>query len=361
MVIEKGSINPTSKAAANIDLKTDAEARSSEILAMRGARGSLVDQLQKDLNINRIPTRVDGKYGGETASSVKTFKASQGLVEDGKLDREIQLQLQQKAQELRQKDSTEKAEILKGSKGPEIEDIQRALISRGLSVAAAGPDGDYGSRTEKAISQFRLSSGLSAQGGLTPTVIELLGVKEALNNKALQYFKVLGVETDLKDPHILQENLKAFQNANGLVPSGEVTSETLEKLKQECGSFIEKIDGSPVAIRYGDHGHLVTELQSKLKDLGYDLGRASNGKFDHQTLKAVCQWRRDLGLDSATSVSVGALNQLGINLQDYSQSIVEKVIDFEGFYPTAKLCPGGALTIGHGHTSNVKWGQTVNT
>lgn len=42
-----------------------------------------------------------------------------------------------------------------------------------------------------------------------------------------------------------------------------------------------------------------------------------------------------------------------------SKKLIEAIKEFEGFRSKAYKCPAGALTIGYGHTKDVKKGQTI--
>jgi hypothetical protein len=52
-----------------------------------------------------------------------------------------------------------------GTKGPDVERLQRLLISRGARIA---PDSDFGPKTEAAVRAFQRASGLVADGRVGP-------------------------------------------------------------------------------------------------------------------------------------------------------------------------------------------------
>jgi len=54
--------------------------------------------------------------------------------------------------------------LANGSRGEEVRNLQRLLISRGYSVGGAGADGIFGSGTESGVRAFQRAMGLAADG-----------------------------------------------------------------------------------------------------------------------------------------------------------------------------------------------------
>ena len=361
-----GQGSPETATASSADASqlpgSDRLSQQKDILAQVGSRGALVEQLQKDLNANGVRTKVDRSFGNGTASGLRTFESREGLVQDGKLDQQAQTRIQEKAAAIRAQDKGETAIIASGESGIIVEEIQKALIKSGFSVGRSGPDGDYGGKTGSAVSAFRVSCGLPPEGGITPTVLKLLGVEDALKRVAANHLKILGVKEDLTDPTTLQAALTKFQQDNSLTQTGAADQATLKKLIEKTTPITQQIEQTPVALTQGMQGTLVNELQSKLMELGYykpNEDKAS-GIIDQKTIAAVSAWRSEHGLKANGKITMGVLSELGIDLRTHSESLVGTVKGFEGFYPRAKLCPGGTLTIGHGHTRGVRWGQTTD-
>jgi peptidoglycan hydrolase-like protein with peptidoglycan-binding domain len=64
-----------------------------------------------------------------------------------------------------------------GSRGPEVEDLQRALMRKGINP---GPiDGAFGPKTEDAVRRFQERAGLVADGIAGPKTLGALEEKEA--------------------------------------------------------------------------------------------------------------------------------------------------------------------------------------
>ena len=56
----------------------------------------------------------------------------------------------------------------KSSKGPEVRQIQQALIDKGYSVGKQGADGDFGANTEKAVKEYQKANKLTVDGKVGP-------------------------------------------------------------------------------------------------------------------------------------------------------------------------------------------------
>jgi hypothetical protein len=67
-----------------------------------------------------------------------------------------------------------------GDTGPQVETLQKALVSLGYSPGKV--DGDYGPSTQAAVEKFQTSAGIKADGIVGPETLKALGT--ALKNKA---------------------------------------------------------------------------------------------------------------------------------------------------------------------------------
>jgi peptidoglycan hydrolase-like protein with peptidoglycan-binding domain len=63
--------------------------------------------------------------------------------------------------------------VLPGSTGPEVEQVQVALVALGYPIAV---DGTYGPRTEAAVRDFQVANDLAADGIAGPNTQEALGL-----------------------------------------------------------------------------------------------------------------------------------------------------------------------------------------
>ena len=73
--------------------------------------------------------------------------------------------------------------LSKGSKGPEVKEMQKALIKAGYSCGSFGADGDFGSGTEKAVRAFQKDAGLLVDGIYGPKTKAALKKKNTPKKK----------------------------------------------------------------------------------------------------------------------------------------------------------------------------------
>jgi peptidoglycan hydrolase-like protein with peptidoglycan-binding domain len=127
-----------------------------------GSRGPEVRQMQRQLSILGFkPGPVDGIFGPITEAALKAFQKSRGLTPNGvfaqqsntKIDRATGLDIP-------------KGLLREGSRGEGVEDLQRALHSRGFNPGPA--DGIFGPRTEGALKSFQRSRAITADGIFGP-------------------------------------------------------------------------------------------------------------------------------------------------------------------------------------------------
>ena len=112
-----------------------------------GARGFRVTGLQRLLRHHGQSLGIDGSFGPETLSRVRSFQSAKGLVVDGVVGA---------------KTWTALSVLLKnGARGNAVRAVQGILNSRGQSLAV---DGSFGPATLSAVKSFQKARGLEVDG-----------------------------------------------------------------------------------------------------------------------------------------------------------------------------------------------------
>lgn len=121
----------------------------------RGSSGASVEALQGSLEqLGYAPGGVDGQFGPRTEQALETFQADFDLPQTGVADATTRAALDMVV--------NSPSELSVGASGPEVNVLQRGLNELGF---AAGPvDGQFGPRTQNAVSQFQTANGLQATG-----------------------------------------------------------------------------------------------------------------------------------------------------------------------------------------------------
>src|SRR5262245_32670084 len=144
------------------------------------------------------------------------------------------------------------------------------------------------------------------RGDRGPAVVEIRAI-----------LTTLGLLDDVRtDPDAVfdgpaEQAIRAFQQAGGLSVTGEVNDETwraLDAARWRLGSRV--LAYSVPEPMFGDD---VRQLQERLLELGYDLGRA-DGIFGPRTAAALARFQREVGLVAdgvCGPQTIGALTRLG--------------------------------------------------
>ncbi len=223
-----------------------------------------------------------------------------------------------------------------GSRGPEVEKLQQALIQQGFLSGKA--DGIFGPATRSAVMAFQKAKGLAVDGIAGPKTLAVLYGSVASpggNSSDEQPSRGTTISRTLKlgdrgqDVAILQNRLNqlnfncgkadgifgnatyaavvAFQKKNGLTPDGIVGPKTLAALFNDGVSTgknppASSPDGEPSrgtgisrTLRLGDRGEEVATLQRRLNELKFDCGKV-DGIFGLATLNAVKAFQKANGL-----------------------------------------------------------------
>jgi peptidoglycan hydrolase-like protein with peptidoglycan-binding domain len=150
----------------------------------KGSKGSDVAELQRRLNeLGFNAGKIDGSFGSKTLNAVYAFQKSRGLVVDGVVGKITRAALYE---EVSSPTPTPKptpkptvkpdptttpstqitVTLRRGSKGSQVEALQRRLIELGFDCGAI--DGSFGPATQKAVIEFQLAYGLVGDGVVGP-------------------------------------------------------------------------------------------------------------------------------------------------------------------------------------------------
>ena len=158
----------------------------------KGSSGDSVEKLQQALKIKGyFSGTVDGKYGDQTVSAVKSYQKAKGLSQTGKADYATIKSLFGKvlyttvANDPQMKGITKISQISvpatskKGDSGKNVLALQQALKIKGFYKAPI--DSKYGDQTVAAVKAFQKSKGLSQDGSAGNDTIKALFGKNASN------------------------------------------------------------------------------------------------------------------------------------------------------------------------------------
>ncbi len=322
-----------------------------------GARGRSVAELQLAL-INRgfVPTGgVDGIYGAATASAVKRFQQANGLSATGQADAATlrALGLAAGASSNSPAAGTSNGQLARGSRGPEVADVQRKLMAAGIQVAG-GADGIFGAATEAAVKQFQRTHGLvqdgrvgpqtrgaldkaaagggvstGAGGGSAPSGSPYIGLKLGSRGSAvvalqkaiqnLGWYVAGGADGIFGQA--TQSVLMLVQRTNGITASGEVDAATVRVLG--LGGSAPTAAPAPAAPAatgttaegfavYDERGERVVALQRALISAGIPVRGGADGVFGTGTLAAVIAFQRAKGLPASGKVDSATASALGL-------------------------------------------------
>jgi peptidoglycan hydrolase-like protein with peptidoglycan-binding domain len=141
---------------------------------VEGESGGCVATLQALLNGKGQHLDVDGQFGPQTLTAVKSFQSSAGLSVDGEVGPNTKNALYSNISTgggsgapapINLNSSSCPGNIVKGQKSGCVTELQSLLNHHGADLAV---DGDFGSMTDSAVRDFQAEKGLSVDGQVGP-------------------------------------------------------------------------------------------------------------------------------------------------------------------------------------------------
>lgn len=282
-----------------------------------GASGSDVRDLQTNLTtLGFYWADITGSFGEKTEAAVKSFQKAKGLTADGVAGTKTISAIADALDRLGATSgsaSVSSGTALKlGSKGDKVAQLQTDLKT--LKYYYAEITGNFGAKTEAAVKAFQKDKGLSADGvagSKTLSAIEaaLGGASSGSSSSSASGLKLGSTSEDVRNLQkdlttlgyyygditghfgtMTQKAVEKFQKSRGMTQDGVAGAKTLaaiaSALKSTGNSSASSSGSVGGALREGDSGTAVTELQTMLKSLGYYYGDIT-GNFGDLTRKAV--------------------------------------------------------------------------
>jgi metacaspase-1 len=150
----------------------------------RGDRGEHVVHLQERLRAHGYDVVVDGYFGPQAGSMVRSFQQAQGLTADGIVGPATWAALErapatepEPVEPAPQPEQPSRPVLRLGDRGDAVKELQRLLRDNGYSVTV---DGIFGSFTASIVRQFQRASGLPGDGIVGPDTWSALEAQFAI-------------------------------------------------------------------------------------------------------------------------------------------------------------------------------------
>lgn len=303
-----------------------------------GSSGAAVRDLQDNLTaLGYYWADITGNFGSKTEAAVKLFQSKNNLTSDGVAGQKT-LEAIAAAMERRgvNASSSSSGVIQEGSQGDAVSQLQRDLKQLGYYYADI--TGNVGSKTVAAIKDFQEKNGLTADGVAGTKTLQAVAAKiKAAGGSVSSSSSVAGLKLGSTGTKVstLQTNLttlgyyygditghygsltqnavKKFQKARGLTQDGVAGDKTIaaveSAIKSSGGAVADSSSGAGSALREGDSGAAVTDLQTMLNKLEYYYGDIT-GHFGSLTKKAVRSFQDDNDLTVDGIAGVNTINKL---------------------------------------------------
>ena len=246
----------------------------------------------------------DNVFDESTKTAVERFQEQHALTVTGVID--------QQTYDLLMSDEAQAYIISIGVENTDVEELQNRLYELGYISTVTGY---FGTDTEDAVTKFQKLNGLSEDGKVGKNTREMLYSGDAAANsysygeespeikEYQQRLKSLGylmTEPDGNFGADTKAAVKRFQENSGLIADGYIGPSTKTALMS---------DGAQSnALAIGAKGDDVTNVQKRLKDLGYI--KKTTGYFGSETDTAVRGFQKNNGLGVDGKVGPNTMNRL---------------------------------------------------
>lgn len=226
--------------------------------------------------------------------------------------------------------------IRRGTRGAAVVEIRRILMTLGL---LATPPDRPGPAAPASDGADPIAAGLPSHRGATT---EHLALGDQLALALVSGSDVAGDHFD----EAVEIAVRSFQQGRGLSADGLVGDETWRALDAARWRLGQRTLYHTVADPlFGDD---VRQLQERLLEMGYDLGRP-DGVYGGRTAHAVAQFQREMGLGSdgeCGPATIGALRRLGRKVVGGRPQLLREA---EAFRTAGPALFGKRIVIDPGH------------
>lgn len=291
-----------------------------------------VYQLEERLSaLGYLSGEYDGVFDAETSAALESFQQANGLEVTGSADGTT-LDRLNSADALSRQDYlarfanayAQMTPLEKGSTSNDVLSVQRKLKEYGYFLG--DPDGVFGDSTQQAVEKFQMVNGLTVSGVADGAVLMRLMADSPITWSAyLTEMSAAEGDTGL-NVYALQKKLQALGYFTGSCTAsfGELTREAVLAYQVDMGLeqngqadaatwaalyAVNAADAASDALKTGDYGDEIRELQERLNALGF-FDHEITGSYGYTTETAVRLFQMAANLPATGEIDAETLAQL---------------------------------------------------